>query len=373
MDDVRSGTIRKVTWRLIPFLFVLYVIAYLDRVNFGYAALGMNSALGISAEVFGFLSGIFFIGYLLFEIPSNIILERIGARVWIARIMITWGIVEVVTAFATNATELAVLRFLLGVAEAGFFPGLILYLTGWFRKRDLAKAVALFMTALAVSNIVGAPISTWILDHVIWLGLSGWRWLFILEGIPAVLLGIAAWLYLTDRPGEAAWLSGDEKTWLETELGQEDRLRRQQGAMTGIRPVLVSAGAWHLALVYCLLVIGLYGTGFWMPQIVHSLDPGLSNFTVGVLLIIPFMAALVAMIAWGHHSDRYGGTQVAYRSSASFWGHCADRCHVHHAAVCSLSAAHRRNRGDLLFIRAVLDAAHGSFFKRSGSGWHCTH
>ena len=252
-----QGTIRKVTWRLIPFLFVLYVIAYLDRVNFGYAALGMNSALGISVEVFGFLSGIFFIGYLLFEIPSNIILERIGARVWIARIMITWGIVEVVTAFATNATELAVLRFLLGVAEAGFFPGLILYLTGWFRKRDLAKAVALFMTALAVSNIVGAPISTWILDHVIWLGLAGWRWLFILEGIPAVLLGIAAWLYLTDRPGEAAWLSGNEKTWLETELGQEDRLRRQQGAMTGIRPVLVSAGAWHLALVYCLLVIGL--------------------------------------------------------------------------------------------------------------------
>ena len=175
--------------RLLPFLFVLYVIAYLDRVNFGYAALQMNSDLGISAEMFGFLSGIFFIGYLLFEVPSNIILQQVGARIWISRIMVSWGIVVILTAAASSALELAAFRFILGIAEAGFFPGLILYLTVWFRQRELAQAVALFMAALAVSNIVGAPLSTWILDNIAWFGIAGWRWLFILEGIPAVLLG----------------------------------------------------------------------------------------------------------------------------------------------------------------------------------------
>ena len=306
MDDVGRRTIRSVTRRLIPFLFVLYVVAYLDRVNFGYAALQMNSALGISAGVFGVLSGIFFIGYLVFEIPSNLVLQRVGARIWIARIMVTWGVVEVVTAFATNATELAALRFLLGIAEAGFFPGLILYLTGWFRRRELASTVALFMTALAVSNIVGAPVSTWILDHVSWFGLSGWRWLFIIEGLPAVILGIVAWLYLTDRPAEATWLSVEEKAWLRSELEREEDECRQRGALTDIRPVMTGRDAWHLALVYCLVIIGLYGTGFWMPQIIRSLDPGFSNFSVGLLMIVPFLAALIAMIAWGRHSDRTG-------------------------------------------------------------------
>jgi ACS family tartrate transporter-like MFS transporter len=295
-----------VTWRLIPFLFVLYVVAYLDRVNFGYAALEMNAALGISAEMFGFLSGIFFIGYLIFEIPSNVILQRVGARIWISRIMVSWGIVVIITAAASSALELAALRFVLGVAEAGFFPGLILYLTIWFRQRELAQAVALFMAALAISNIVGAPVSTWILDNIAWFGIAGWRWLFILEGIPAVVLGIATWLYLTDKPEDAHWLSDDEKTWLAAELAEEERLRVKNGAGTDIRAVVADRSVWHLSLIYCTLVIGLYGTGFWMPQIIRALNPDASNFSIGVLMMIPFAAALVCMIAWGRHSDRTG-------------------------------------------------------------------
>jgi MFS transporter, ACS family, tartrate transporter len=304
--DIGKRTVSRVTWRLIPFLFILYVIAYLDRVNFGYAALEMNSALGISAEMFGFLSGIFFIGYLIFEVPSNVILQRVGARIWISRIMVSWGIVVIITAAASSALELAALRFILGVAEAGFFPGLILYLTVWFRQRELAQAVAFFMAALAISNIVGAPVSTWILDNVAWFGIAGWRWLFILEGIPAVLLGIATWLYLTDKPEDAGWLTDDEKQWLASELAEEERLRVRNGAGTDIRAVVADRSVWHLALIYCTLVIGLYGTGFWMPQIIRALNPDASNFSIGVLMMVPFVVALVCMIAWGRHSDRTG-------------------------------------------------------------------
>jgi ACS family tartrate transporter-like MFS transporter len=307
-DDIVTGrlAVRKVTLRIIPFLFLLYVIAYLDRVNFGYAALAMNSDLGISLELFGFLSGIFFIGYLLFEVPSNIILEKLGARVWIARIMVSWGIVVIVTGAATSALELAVLRFILGIAEAGFFPGLILYLSLWFRQRDLAGAVALFMAALAVSNIIGAPLSTWILDNVAWFGIASWRWLFILEGIPAVLLGIVTWFWLTDRPEDARWLTDDERVWLSRTLGDEAKVRLRTGAGLQIRRVLTDRNVWYLALVYCTLVIGLYGTGFWMPQIIKALSPSSSNLTIGLLMMIPFIAALIGMIAWGRHSDRTG-------------------------------------------------------------------
>lgn len=304
-DGVGTRTVQKVTWRLIPFLFVLYVIAYLDRVNFGYAALEMNTALGISAEMFGFLSGIFFIGYLLFEIPSNMILQRTGARVWIARIMVSWGIVVIITAAASSAFELAALRFILRVAEAGFFPGLILYLTYWFRQKELAQAVALLMTALAVSNIAGAPLFTWIRDNIAWFGIAGWRWLFILEGIPAVIMGVVVWLYLTDSPGDAEWLADDEKEWLATELAREEQAQVRNGAGTGIRAVIADRRVWHLALVYCLHVIGLYGTGFWMPQIIRALNPGASNFGIGLMMVL-FAAALICMIAWGRHSDLTG-------------------------------------------------------------------
>lgn len=302
-DAVGRRTVRKVAFRLLPFLFVLYVIAFLDRVNFGYAALAMNSELGIPAEIFGLLSGIFFIGYLLFEVPSNLILQRIGARIWLTRIMISWGIVVIVTAAATDVLHLAALRFILGVAEAGFFPGVILYITFWFRKKDMAQAVALFMTALAVSNIIGAPVSTYILDNISWWGIEGWRWLFIIEGLPAVLLGIVTWFYLTDRPEEAVWLAPEEKAWLSEELEREREQQPARNTRTGLWATIADWRIWYLSLIYCTIAIGLYGLGFWMPQIIHTLNPDFSNFEIGLVMMIPFIAAGLAMQGWSWHSD----------------------------------------------------------------------
>jgi ACS family tartrate transporter-like MFS transporter len=303
-DAIGVRTVRKVSRRLLPFLFILYVVAFLDRVNFGYAALDMNSALGISPELFGLLSGIFFIGYLLFEVPGNMILQRIGARIWISRIMISWGIVVIITAAASSAAELFILRFLLGVAEAGFFPGIILYITRWFRREDLARAVALFMTALAASNIVGAPVSTWILDNIHWFGIAGWRWLFVLEGLPALVLGVVTWFWLTDRPEEAAWLAPEEREWLSREIRKEAAVRA--GEDPGFWTVIRDPRVWHLGIVYSLMTIGLYGLGFWMPQIIRSLNPSFSNVEIGLVMIVPFIAALIAMLAWSAHSDRTG-------------------------------------------------------------------
>lgn len=302
--SLEERTVRKVTRRLLPFLFILYVIAFLDRVNFGYAALGMNSALGISAEVFGFLSGIFFIGYLLFEVPSNMILQKIGARIWISRIIISWGIVVIVTAAASDALQLAALRFILGVAEAGFFPGIILYITCWFRRKDLASAVALFMTALAVSNIIGAPVSTWILDNVSWFGIAGWRWLFILEGLPAIVLGIVTYFYLTDRPKDATWLEPEEREWLSAVIARDNA--EAADSRHDFWSVIRDPRIWHLAGIYCTVVIGLYGLGFWMPQIIHAMNPAFTNFEIGLVMVIPYVIALCAMVAWGRHSDRTG-------------------------------------------------------------------
>ena len=303
-DELAERTVHKVSRRLLPFLFLLYVVAFLDRVNFGYAALEMNSTLGLSAEVFGFLSGIFFIGYIIFEIPSNMLLRRVGARIWISRIIISWGIVVLFTAAATNASQLAALRFILGVAEAGFFPGIILYITCWFRKQELARAVALFMTALAVSNIIGAPLSTWILDNIHWFGIAGWRWLFLLEALPALLLGIVTWFWLTDRPEDAAWLAPEEREWLTGVIAREnaDRPGTHQNFWSVLRDIRV----WHLGFIYCTMTIGLYGLGFWMPQIIRSLNPAFSNIEIGLVMMVPFTVALIAMIAWSAHSDRTG-------------------------------------------------------------------
>ncbi|MEN6609857.1 MAG: MFS transporter [Methanoregulaceae archaeon] len=302
-SDPGDATVRKVTLHLLPFLFLLYIVAYLDRVNFGYAALQMNSSLGIGAELFGFLSGIFFIGYLIFEVPSNIILQKIGARIWIARILISWGIIVIITGFAQDALQLTVLRFLLGIAEAGFFPGVIYYVTRWFPARDLARAVALFMTALTLANIAGAPVSTWILDNIAWLGLEGWRWLFILEGFPAVILGAVTFFILTDSPKDARWLRTEEKAWLISEIARE---RKEP---TGKNPeslmeMLRNPRVWHLAVIYCMLTIGLYGIAFWMPQIIKGMETGATNFEIGLITVIPYGAAAVAMILWSRHSDR---------------------------------------------------------------------
>lgn len=220
-QSIEKQTTSKTMWRILPYILLLYIISYLDRVNLGFAALEMNADLALSAEVFGVLSGIFFIGYFLFEIPSNMIMHKVGARWWLARIMITWGIVVVLTGFAQTATHLYILRFLLGVAEAGFFPGIVLYFTYWFREKDRGKATSVLMVALPLSALLGAPLSTWIIDTVSWVGLEGWRWMFILEGIPAILLGVVTIFYLTDRPQNAKWLTATEKDWLEQQLQQE--------------------------------------------------------------------------------------------------------------------------------------------------------
>ena len=223
--SIETRTLRKVFWRILPFTFVLYVISYIDRANIGYAALQMNAELGLSAEAFGFAAGVFFIGYFLFEVPSNLALAKFGARVWIARICLTWGVVAVLTAFAQNAVQLYVLRFLLGVAEAGFFPGIIIYLTQWFRAKEQATTVAYFTAAIPVSYVISAPLSTWIMEHVSGFGLSGWRWMLLLEGLPAVIGGIATYFVLTDRPADAKWLSPEEKAWLAGELAKDHATR----------------------------------------------------------------------------------------------------------------------------------------------------
>ncbi|MFY0395899.1 MULTISPECIES: MFS transporter [Bacillus] len=227
--NFEKKTIRKVTRRIIPLLFLLYIISYLDRANVGYAALEMNEALGLTSKMFGLVTGIFFIGYFLFEVPSNILMQKFGARVWITRILFTWGIISMATGFAQNATQLYVIRFLLGIAEAGLFPGIILYLTYWFRAKERASTIAMFMTAIAVSYIIGAPVSTLIIDHIHWMNVPGWRWMFIIEGAPAVILGFVTYFYLTDRPEQAKWLTAEEKNWLMSELRKDEELREKQG------------------------------------------------------------------------------------------------------------------------------------------------
>ncbi|KAB2328341.1 MFS transporter [Cytobacillus depressus] len=303
--SIGERTSRKVFWRVIPFIFLLYIVAFLDRVNLGYAALDMNKDLAIASSTFGLVSGIFFFGYFLFEVPSNIVLHRVGARKWIARIILSWGLVVILTAWVQNTTHLYILRFLLGVAEAGFFPGVILYITYWFRAKDQAKAVALFMTALAASNIIGAPLSTWIMDNIQWAGMQGWRWMFILEGIPAVVLGIVTYFYLTDRPEEAKWLSTEEKTWLIEEIKRENEEKAGIKRYT-TREVLANPRVWRLSFIYFSLVIGLYGIGFWMPTIVKSLSSTLSNTQVGLITMLPYIAGGIFMIWWAKRSDRTG-------------------------------------------------------------------
>src|SRR6202166_1056387 len=215
--DVESSTIGKLRRRLIPLLFLLYVIAYLDRINIGFASLTMNTSLGITSAQFGLIVGVFFFGYFLFEIPSNLLLHRIGARIWIARILISWGIVAMLTGAVHSVPQLYVVRFLLGVAEAGYFPGIVLYLTYWFRQREQAQVIALFLTGLPVASIFGAPVSGLILDHVHWLGVSSWRWLLVLEGIPAIVGGVLTYFLLPSRPQEAKFLTADEKERIRAE------------------------------------------------------------------------------------------------------------------------------------------------------------
>jgi MFS transporter, ACS family, tartrate transporter len=300
--QISAVTLRKVTWRLIPFLFILYVIAWLDRVNVGFAGLQMNADLGFSSTVFGFGSGIFFLGYCLFEIPSNIILERVGARLWISRIMVTWGLISVALMFVRTPATFYLLRFLLGVAEAGFFPGVIYYLSLWYPAAHRARAIAAFMTAVPVSGLIGGPLSGALLELDGLHGLAGWQWLFLLEGLPAVIMGTSVLFYLKDRPETSQWLTPAERDWLVETLAAE---RKACELRPNIRVALTDLTIWKLGFIFLLVAAGFYGYSFWAPLVIKSLT-GLSNFKVGLILGAISAVTIVGMLLNSYHSDRTG-------------------------------------------------------------------
>jgi ACS family tartrate transporter-like MFS transporter len=291
----------KVRRRLIPFLFLLYIVAYLDRINVGFAALQMNQALGFSATVYGFGAGIFFLSYVLFEIPSNVILARVGARLWIARIMITWGLVSSSMMFVRSASGFYALRFLLGLAEAGFFPGIIFYLTRWFPARERARTIAAFMTATLIAGVVGGPISGTLLSLKGFDGLDGWQWLFLLEGIPSIVLGVVVLGMLAETPAEAAWLTEPERDALIACLREDGSALRHETT----RGALGNGRTWLLAAVYFTIPVTLYGIGFFLPQMLKTAS-GASDFIVGLLTAVPYAAGAIAMVIVGRHSDRTG-------------------------------------------------------------------
>jgi ACS family tartrate transporter-like MFS transporter len=301
LPAVAARARRRIMRRILPYLFFIYIIAFLDRVNVGYAALEMSKDLGFSAEVYGFGAGIFFIGYFLLEIPGSLIVEHWSARKWIARIMITWGLLAIAMGFIKTPIQFYIVRFFLGAAEAGFFPGIIVYLSHWFRYTDRAKAVALFMAAIPISNIIGSPLSG-VLLGVNWLGIRGWSWLFILEGLPAVIFGVVTIFYLTDRPKQARWLPDEERDWITAELEIEKQAKLQSN------PLRILAAFKHrevilLTLGYFLVVTSSYGLTFWLPTLVKKAS-GYSNLGVGFITAIPWCLALLCMVLNGWSSDR---------------------------------------------------------------------
>ena len=303
ISELERRTLRKISLRIVPFIMLLYFISYIDRVNIGFAALTMNKDLGFTSSVFGFGAGIFFLGYFLFEVPSNIILEKVGARLWIARVMITWGIISAAFAFIQGEMSFYVFRFLLGVAEAGFFPGIILYLSYWFPARRRAQVVSFFMAAAPISTVLGSPLSSALLEMHGVLGLKGWQWMFLLEAIPAVLLGFVVFFFLTDRPEKATWLASDERDWLVSTMNAEHAAKgakAHHSIWSGLSDMRVLA----LSLIYFGTSAGLYTLGIWAPQIIRQFD--LSTMQVGLLNAVPPTVAIVAMIIWARHSDRTG-------------------------------------------------------------------
>ena len=300
---IETATVRKLRLRILPFVFLLYVIAYLDRTNIGFAALTMNKELAITSQQFGFLAGIFFFGYFIFEVPSNLLLHKIGARIWIARILITWGFVAVLTGFVHTAHQLYLVRFLLGLAEAGYFPGILLYMTYWFREREQAQAIAFFMAATPFTSIIGAPVSGLILDHAHWFGLSSWRWLLMLEGFPAIVCGLLTYLLLPNRPAEAKFLTPEEKERISSELAREQRQKLAKNRSLAIE-VFANGRVWHLTAIALLANSASYAMVFWMPQFMKALSSKYSNTTVGTFVMIPYLVGLTAMILVAQRSDR---------------------------------------------------------------------
>lgn len=301
--EIEKRTLKKITWRIVPFIMILYLIAYIDRVNIGFAALTMKEDLGFTASVLGFGAGIFFLGYFLFEVPSNVILHKVGARIWIARVMLTWGLIAGGMAFVDSTTSFYIMRFLLGVAEAGFFPGIILYLSYWFPARHRAGVIAMFMAAAPIAVAVGSPISAALLQmDGIW-GFAGWQWMFIIEAIPAVILGFVVFFYMTDKPEKAKWLKEDERNWLIKKMQEED-VGKNSNQHHSILRGLINPRVLALALVYFGTSAGLYTLSIWAPQIIKDL--GVSSMTVGLVNAIPPIISVVAMVLWSRHSDRTG-------------------------------------------------------------------
>ncbi|MBF8767860.1 MFS transporter [Pseudomonas sp. xss_4] len=302
-SELERATMRRVAWRLLPFLIICYLIAIIDRGNIGMASLQMNQDLELSAKVFGFASSLFFFAYFLVEVPSNLAMQRYGARIWIARIMITWGLISAGTAFVQGANSLYVMRFLLGAAEAGFFPGVLLYLTYWLPSAYRARMVALFMVAIPAANFIGSPISGLLLSLDGWLGMRGWHWLFILEGIPAVLLGIACLFVLTDRPEQAKWLNDEQRGWLTGRLAEE-RARKTTIGHISLWKLLRHKDIWVLALIYSGASAAGSTMSVWAPQLLKTF--GLSSMEIGLVNAIPYGVASILMVIWGRSSDRTG-------------------------------------------------------------------
>lgn len=300
-----ASALAKARRRLLPFLFLLYVVSYLDRINVGFASLQMNAALHLSSVTYSLGAGIFFLSYTALEIPSNVILTRVGARLWIARIMITWGIVSASMMFVRSATAFYVLRFALGAAEAGFFPGIIYCLTRWFPRRERAQAIAGFMTAVVVAGVIGGPISGALLSLGGLGGLAGWQWLFLVEGLPAVALGLLVLRFLPEQPSDATWLTREEQRALTARLAEESGARADDDRVQTLRGAMTSGRVWLLAVVYFTIPVALYAMGFWMPQILRAASGG-SDLGVGWLSAIPYAVAAVGMVVVGWNSDRRG-------------------------------------------------------------------
>ncbi|MBP0632907.1 MFS transporter [Cupriavidus sp. AcVe19-1a] len=330
-----SATYAKVMWRLLPFLFLCYMCAYLDRINVGYAKLQMMQDLGLSDAIYGLGAGIFFVGYLLFEVPSNLILLRVGARRWIARIMVTWGLISAAMMFVKSPTSFYIMRFLLGVAEAGFIPAILLYLTYWFPASRRSKVTALFLTGIPMSGVIGGPVSGWIMSAMHGShGMAGWQWLFLLEGIPTVLVGVMAYFYLDDKVADAKWLSADQRAMIETNLAAESKGH----ALHSVRDGLTNPRILLLSLIYFFFTMGLYGVSFWLPTIVKA--SGVSDpLDIGLLSAIPYAAATAAMILVGQSSDTRGERRwhLALPGAIGALGLCVSVAYANNTAVAMLA------------------------------------
>lgn len=304
--DLERTTLRAVAWRIVPFVCLLYVLNILDRANVGFARLAMQDDLGLSKAAFDLGYGMFYIGYLLFEVPSNLLMKRLGARIWIARIMITWGLVSAATMFARDVWTFYALRVLLGIAEAGFFPGIIYYLSNWFPDRERAKVTAFFMVAIGVSNVFGNPISGWIMDWFNGLsGLHGWQWLFLLEGLPTALVGVVVLFYLKDTPRDAHWLAANQREWLIERMAEEDRLRQQQHG-PGKWQAMLQPRVWLLIAIYFTVAVGSNASGAYFPTLIKQRYQESTNFEIGLLTALPHLCAIIAMSLVGISSDRSG-------------------------------------------------------------------